>query len=447
MTHFVDPSRSSLSPPVGMKSVLLVSPYFPPSTLAGVHRARHLARHLPAAGWWPVVLCVDERHHAERLDPELMRLLPDTIEVVKSRALPHALLRPVGVGDLGLRALTSLRSEAERLLSTRPFDAVMITGGPYYPMLLAAPIKRRFGIPVVLDFQDPWVSQWGMAQPRLSKAGLSHSIATLLEPKVVRAADFITSVSEVQNAQMRQRYGFLAAERMAAIPIGGDAADFDALRRAPLTEPAVAVDRNRITLSYVGACLPRAIPLMEVVLRALVRLQAQAPSLAEKVRLEFVGTSNQPGEGGSRFVQPIAERLGVAHLVRETPQRIPYLDALHVLANSHALLLVGSDEPHYTASKIYPALSSGRPYLSLFHEMSSAHAILSRAGGGVALSFGADRPVETLIEPATDALFQLATSPDRFAPPDELVIGEYSAAAIARSFAAIFDRLAVRRAA
>ena len=31
-----------------MRSVVLISPHFPPSTLAGVHRARHMAKHLPA---------------------------------------------------------------------------------------------------------------------------------------------------------------------------------------------------------------------------------------------------------------------------------------------------------------------------------------------------------------------------------------------------------------
>ena len=50
---------------------LILSPYFPPSTLAGVHRARHLAKHLPTGGWLPIVLCVDEASHEERLEPAL----------------------------------------------------------------------------------------------------------------------------------------------------------------------------------------------------------------------------------------------------------------------------------------------------------------------------------------------------------------------------------------
>jgi hypothetical protein len=56
--------------------VVLLSPYFPPSTVAGVHRARHVAKHLPAAGWQAVVLCVDKAYHEERLDLDLARLVP-----------------------------------------------------------------------------------------------------------------------------------------------------------------------------------------------------------------------------------------------------------------------------------------------------------------------------------------------------------------------------------
>ena len=48
-------------------------------------------------------------------------------------------------------------------MEERPVGVVLITGSPYYPMLFAGVVKRRFGVPVVLDFQDPWVSAWGQA--------------------------------------------------------------------------------------------------------------------------------------------------------------------------------------------------------------------------------------------------------------------------------------------
>ena len=107
--------------------------------------------------------------------------------------------------------------------------------------------------------------------------------------------------------------------------------------------------------------------------------------------------------------------------------------------------MIGSDEPHYTASKIYPALMSGRPYLSLFHATSSAHAILAGAGGGISLAF-ADRPsLEELAAPLADGLRRLALEPDSLGMAAPTAYAAYTAHAVAGQFAEIFDRLAAER--
>ena len=85
--------REGLSPPdfdvspetqlgdVREKSVIVVSPYFPPSSLAGVHRARHLLKHLPAHGWHTTLVCVDERHYEQEPDPLLAALVPADADI------------------------------------------------------------------------------------------------------------------------------------------------------------------------------------------------------------------------------------------------------------------------------------------------------------------------------------------------------------------------------
>src|SRR5262245_5564133 len=113
-------TRRGQATTVSGQNVVIVSPFFPPSTLAGVHRARHLAKHLPAAGWTPIVLCVDESHHEQRLDPALATLVPDYVEIVKTTALPAWFAHCLGVGDISLRAWWSLRRALIRLLETRP---------------------------------------------------------------------------------------------------------------------------------------------------------------------------------------------------------------------------------------------------------------------------------------------------------------------------------------
>ena len=427
-------------------TVVVVAPHFPPSTLAGVHRARHLAKHLPHAGWTPIVLCVDPAHHEELLDPALAALVPEEIEILKTGTVPARLTRAFGIGDIGLRSWAFLRQSLMHLLSTRRIDAVLITGSPYYPMLLAAEIKRRFGVPVVLDFQDPWVSAWGATQPVMSKAGLAHRMAGLLEPRVLRAADFIISVSETQNADMAARYPWLDTERMAAIPIGGDPDDFAALRDMPPTQELLDDEPDCFHLSYVGTFLPRSEGLVRTLFRAFARLRSTEPALAANIRLNFVGTSNQPNDILTCRVRPIAESEGVADVVREVPQRLPYLRALNWLVRSRGQLLIGSEEPHYTASKIYPALMSGRPFVSLFHRASSAHAILTAAGGGRAFAFDSSHELASLEAPLAEALRSLACAPELFGSADPAAYAPYQAREVARRFGSIFDRLAAERA-
>jgi glycosyltransferase involved in cell wall biosynthesis len=424
------------------RTVVIVSPYFPPSTLAGVHRARHLAKHLPAAGWHPIVLCVHEKFHEQKLDPGLAALVPAQSEIIKVPAWPAALCRRFGFGDIGLRAWTALRRTLHGLLQSRTVDAVLVTGSPFYPMLLAATIRRHFSVPVVLDFQDPWVSHWGEQQPRLSKAGISHRLALWLEPRALRSASFITSVSETQNQQMATRYPWLEKSRMAAIPIGGDADDFARVRPCMDATAKQILAPGLINISYVGTVWPPAYATVRLLLRALARLRADDPAHASRIRLNFVGTTANPNDATSYQVMPLAQSEGVADAVREIPQRIPYLEALSITARSDAALIIGSDEPHYTASKIYPLLMSGRPYLSLLHRQSSAHAILSAAGGGFAHAFGDDTDEESMSRELVSGLRTLAVDPAGIKPADPSVFSQYTAAAVARRYADIFAQIA-----
>ncbi|MEM9028961.1 MAG: glycosyltransferase [Pseudomonadota bacterium] len=424
------------------RNVLILSPHFPPSTVAGVHRARHLAKHLPAAGWTPIVLCVDERYHTERLDPDLARLVPEATEIVKVGVIGAGLSRRLGVGDISLRGYLRLRQALLSLLRTRQIDVVLITGSPYYTMLMTRAVRRMSNVPVVLDFQDPWVSNWGATLPAVSKGGLAHRLSVLLEPFAVRHANYITSVSDVQNQEMASRYAGLNPANMAAIPIGSDPDDYTALgRRGGEAADATDDDGAQIVLSFVGTVMPRTAPVLRALFAGLRKVRIDMPELAAKFRLRFVGTSNQPADVQDGRVLFLARELGVGDLVSEHPARVPYLQALSTLQHSSAILLLGSDEPHYTASKIYPALMSGRPFISVFRKESSAHAILSGCGGGLSYAFSDAAELNALPPQIADGLVKFAENPTAVGTPDPQAYAPYEARSIARRFADIFDTL------
>jgi hypothetical protein len=110
------------------------------------------------------------------------------------------------------------------------------------------------------------------------------------------------------------------------------------------------------------------------------------------------------------------------------------------MANSDALLLIGSPEPHYTASRIYPTLISGRPWLSLYHRSSSAHRILETAGGGWPIAFASGAELQATVPALAEAMRRLASGSFGFGKVKSEVISSYMASAIAGRFAAIFDR-------
>jgi hypothetical protein len=178
-----------------MPRLLIISPHFPPDSSAGSHRVRLLAPYLPDFGWEPTVLTVDPRDYETRLDPDLSALVPESLRVIRARALPHRWTRIVRVGDLGLRAFPFLLRAARKLLRDEAFACLFVTIFPVYTALLGPLLKRKASLRFVLDYQDPWVGSWGKSSgPGLDgapdlKSRLSRVIGEHLEPRAVRAAN------------------------------------------------------------------------------------------------------------------------------------------------------------------------------------------------------------------------------------------------------------------
>ena len=70
-----------------MNRILIISPHYPPSNLAAVHRTRLFAQHLPELGWEPIILTVHKKYYEEELDWELHKLIPTSQRIVKVNAL------------------------------------------------------------------------------------------------------------------------------------------------------------------------------------------------------------------------------------------------------------------------------------------------------------------------------------------------------------------------
>ena len=274
----------------------------------------------------------------------------------------------------------------------------------------------------MLDYQDPWVGEWGLtAGPDAGgrpdfKSRLSRFISTRLEPIALRAANGVTAVSRATYEQALRRTPAATPTVTEELPIGWDEADAAFLRaHRPSTVPIMPSGDGLVHIAYVGTLLPTGFETLRALFEALARVRERDRALADRVRLHFFGTSNQRScVRALPRVLPVATEFGVQDLVTEQPARLDYFDALQVLMDASAVLLLGSHEPHYTPSKVFPAMLSGRPLLAMYHAGSTATDLLRRFGGPPAvrlLTYDDDRPALTLVEDLATQIAELVRQP------------------------------------
>lgn len=370
-----------------MTRILLVSPHFPPVNTADLHRVRLALPFLKDLGWEAEVLAVEPGQVAAPRDPWLEEGLPADVPVHRVRALGLGWRRVPGLGTLGWRGLGALRREGDRLLAGGRFDLVYFSTTVFETHVLGPRWTERFGVPFAMDYQDPWVNDYYREHPEVVPPGgrLKHAVADALhrwmEPRVLRACAGYTAVSEAYPRQLAARYPRLRLPPHAVLPFPGARRDLE--RVAPLR----AGDGLRHWV-YVGRGGSDMAPALRGIFAAL-RDHADA-DLRRGLRLHFLGTSYAAAGSGALSVLPVAKEYGLEALVEEVPDRIPYSETLARLKGADALLVPGSDDPAYTASKIYPYLLAGRPLLAVFHERSGVVELMERAGGGVCVPFAAD---------------------------------------------------------
>jgi hypothetical protein len=366
-----------------MRKLLIVSPRFPPTNAADMHRVRVSLALYRRYGWQPTVLCVDPATFDGSEDAMLARALPPDIRVVRIAAWNERKCRRFGFGQLGWRSLLPLYLAGTRLLREQHHDVVFFSTTVFTSFLLGRLWKRRFGCKIVYDFQDPWYSEAALytrenVPGRWWKYRLDRLLARCFEPFALRAADHIITVSDDYVGALTRRYPWLDRSTFTTLPFGASAEDYALVAEFGIKQTIFMPDRSHLHWVYAGAVVPDMAPILTVLFESLAALSAREPEFAKMLRLDFVGTDYAGPDRAFKRVEPLARRLGVADLVRERPQRLPYFEALSLYQTCDAILIVGSVRADYTASKLLGCILAKKPILALFHRESLVAKIAQR---------------------------------------------------------------------
>jgi len=375
-----------------MKKILIISPKFPPSNLAGVHRSRLFAQHLPQYGWLPVILTVDEKYYEEALDHNLTKLLPGNLRIEKVNAFKIS--KPKIIGDIGLRGFFQLYKRAKHIIKTEKIDFLYIPIPSFYVALLGRLLHKSTGISYGIDYIDPWVHKFPGSEKIFSRHWFSTHIAKVLEPIAVRKASLITGVAEGYYEGVLNRNPHLKlTAKCGAMPYGGESLDHKVIKNSNIQPYLFEKNKEVINLIYAGAMLPKAYLPLESILKVL----QNNFSDFQNINFHFIGTGISSNSTNSYLIKSLAEKYNVWNtIIFEHPKRIPYLDVLSHLEAADGVFILGSTEPHYTPSKVYQAVLAGKPIFAVLHKSSTAVQVIEKSRVGTVLAFDGEKDMATI---------------------------------------------------
>ncbi len=347
-----------------------------------MQRVRMSIPYFAANGWEVEVVIVDEQYSDLPIDQLLLQSIPGDVRIHKVKALPKNLTSKFGLGSIALRSLLFYKKKIKSLLKSKQYDLIYFSTTQFPVCILGAYFKKRFGIPYVIDMQDPWHSDYYQDKPKAQrprKYWFSYRLNKYLEPIAMNSADGLISVSDHYITDLKNRYPRIQHIPAATITFGAFEPDMEIAEKNQSNFPKL-LDDSHVNIVYVGrggADMQKAVSTLFKAFKA--GLDSGNKAL-EALRFYFIGTSYAPAGEGKPSILPVADHFGVAGNVTEITDRISYYHTLLTLKQTDVLFIPGSDDPKYTASKIYPYLLTQKPILAIFNASSSAIDIMKEYG-------------------------------------------------------------------
>src|SRR5262249_31604835 len=210
-----------------MRRVVMIAYAFPPEGGAGAHRPLRFVRHLPARGWYPIVVSAD-KHHYVRYDPGLLASVPSEAEIIRVRGCDlwqaiqarraqrieewlstasveraarihekhHTLIRSFLRGvvriaeawwyhpDMAASWIQPAMEATVKMCIHKWANVIWATGGPWSSFVVAQRVSQRRGVPYVLDFRDPWtltLSEFEVRRPTWAQHRDQRTLYKLLK--------------------------------------------------------------------------------------------------------------------------------------------------------------------------------------------------------------------------------------------------------------------------
>jgi len=364
--------------------ILVVSYAFPPLAEVGSIRIAQLCRYLPDYGIKPVVLTVQEKFY-QTIDPtrtldgsmrvvrtpmmstpldwygSMKRLFKSSVRArdfdtnisqstdrqVRSRMRQH-ILALLQIPDRDWGWYWPAIRRAEQVLRSEGADALFSSGPPWTSHLVARHLKKKFGLPWLADFRDPWAS----LDPAPPGPRWRHRLMEHLEGNCIRTADLVLCNTDRMRQAFQRRYSALNTAKFRTLTNGFE----------DLPAPRIVPAHPKRLLLHLGSIYANR--RIDTFLKALAGLACSGRLSAESFRVIFQGDINASHLAEATKIVP---DLLKSKCVEFRP-RVNWEEAWQLLWQSDLLLLFQGTHELQVPAKFYEYLQTGIPILAVTEE-------------------------------------------------------------------------------
>lgn len=281
-----------------MFRVLVIAYYFPPLGLSGVQRTLKFTKYFREFNWEPTVITTGKIGYFAYDDSLLKEAEDAGIEIVRTESInPNSLLKRKGsikmpstwvmkifgriskslfIPDNKIFWSRKAAKTAQKILSEKKMDAIYISAPPFSAISTIVKLKKKFDIPIFVDYRDAWLSN----QFRFYPTPYHKYKHKKLEDKALRKVDRIIVVNRIIKEDLLKAYQFLKFKDIDIIPHGYDQADFDNIESYPK-------ENNKMVVMYSGIFYEDITP--KYFLKAFKKMSQENPDIAANIELHFLG--------------------------------------------------------------------------------------------------------------------------------------------------------------
>jgi glycosyltransferase involved in cell wall biosynthesis len=334
--------------------------------MGGVQRTAKFVKYLPQYGWEPIVLTVNPKLYLAKDECLLGELEKENIKIYRTggdektavvkfekdsrRKFLSNLSQTFLLPDSKILWKKKALALADKIFSENDIELVYSTAPPYTDFLIAVELKKKYGVPLVLDYRDSWID----CPNNFYLTPIHKSAHKKMEAGVLKQADKIVTINSRIKELIIERYPFVNDKDISVISQGFDPADFVKLNGS-------AKSTAKMKITYSGSFLNYYTP--KYFLDGLALAVKKNPELKNNIEACFIGSFPQEFE-------TYIKKLGLEGSTKVMGY-VEHFHCIQILMESDVLwMMINRSERSdlHSTGKLYEYFGAGKPILACVPE-------------------------------------------------------------------------------